>query len=177
MKSASTAVCTPQRATAVGGRVHRRDSSSEVQLYLSKLRRLLPARPGARRLTKLEVIQSVIDYICDLQYCLEMPLEAVDASLKTTAVQLPAEALSEARTSPACDEHEPAFFGGDHDRLCTAAAEVDELELEEEDLMMEEEDLEAEEDAEAESAAPAPSAPAPAPTPASQEQQGLYAPC
>lgn len=168
MKSASTAVCAPQRTPAAVGRVHRRDSSSEVQLYLSKLRRLLPARPGARRLTKLEVIQSVIDYICDLQYCLEMPLDAVDASVKTAAVELSAD-----RTSADC---EPAIFGADHDRLSATPAEVDELELEEEDLMMEEEDLEAEEDAEAECGVS--SSPAPPSAPADQkQQQGVRAPC
>ncbi|XP_049860369.1 protein extra-macrochaetae-like [Schistocerca gregaria] len=44
----------------------------EVQLYLAKLRRLLPAgrAPRRRRLSRLQVIHHVIDYICDLQHAL-----------------------------------------------------------------------------------------------------------
>ncbi|XP_037069198.1 protein extra-macrochaetae-like [Pollicipes pollicipes] len=41
--------------------------SDEVQMYLNKLTDLVPNAPKHRKLTKLEVIQCVIDYICDLE--------------------------------------------------------------------------------------------------------------
>lgn len=40
-------------------------------MYLSKLKELVPCIPKNRRLSKLEVIQHVIDYIGDLQFALE----------------------------------------------------------------------------------------------------------
>ncbi|XP_053674189.1 protein extra-macrochaetae-like, partial [Anopheles nili] len=54
------------------GRVqrHREGENDEIKLYLSKLRELVPSMPKNRKLTKLEVIQNVIDYICDLQNAL-----------------------------------------------------------------------------------------------------------
>lgn len=66
--------------TIVNGRVgnaaarqHRRSDSenAEIQMYLSKLKDLVPFMPKNRKLSKLEVIQHVIDYICDLQLALE----------------------------------------------------------------------------------------------------------
>lgn len=57
-----------------GGRVARprRDvENEEVQMYLSKLKELVPFMPKHKKLSKLEVIQYVIDYICDLQEALE----------------------------------------------------------------------------------------------------------
>lgn len=56
------------------GRVHRQRKdieNEEIQMYLSKLKELVPFMPKNRKLSKLEVIQYVIDYICDLQYALE----------------------------------------------------------------------------------------------------------
>ena len=41
--------------------------ADEVQMYLNKLTHLVPNAPKHRKLTKLEVIQCVIDYICDLE--------------------------------------------------------------------------------------------------------------
>ncbi|KAI9557975.1 extra macrochaetae-like protein [Daphnia sinensis] len=43
----------------------------EIQMYLSKLKELVPHMPKNRKVSKLEVIQHVIDYICDLQSELE----------------------------------------------------------------------------------------------------------
>jgi len=43
----------------------------EIQQYLSKLKELVPHMPRHRKVSKLEVIQHVIDYICDLQTALE----------------------------------------------------------------------------------------------------------
>ncbi|XP_041987191.1 protein extra-macrochaetae [Aricia agestis] len=55
------------------GRVqrHRDGENAEIQMYLSKLRNLVPFMPKNRRISRLEVIQNVIDYICDLQSALE----------------------------------------------------------------------------------------------------------
>lgn len=91
---ATTAVC-----DAVGsvngvsvGRVHkqRRDvENEEVQMYLSKLKELVPFMPKNKRLSKLEVIQHVIDYICDLQYALEAHPNA-EALITTALPTVPA---------------------------------------------------------------------------------------
>lgn len=39
--------------------------------YLDKLREIVPHIPKNRKVTRLELIQHVIDYICDLQHALE----------------------------------------------------------------------------------------------------------
>lgn len=76
MKAASI-LCPESGLTGVsGGRVqthrHRREiENEEIQMYLSKLKDLVPFMPKNRKLSKLEVIQYVIDYICDLQNALE----------------------------------------------------------------------------------------------------------
>lgn len=50
----------------------RRDlEAEEVAAYLTKLRSLVPDMPRKKKLSKLEVIQRVIEYICDLQTTLE----------------------------------------------------------------------------------------------------------
>lgn len=58
-----------------GRRTHRHPPSAEVEaemrLYLDKLREIVPHIPRNRRVTRLELIQHVIDYICDLQHALE----------------------------------------------------------------------------------------------------------
>ncbi|KRT86369.1 HLH domain containing protein [Oryctes borbonicus] len=51
---------------------HKKDiENEEIQMYLSKLKDLVPFMPKNRKLSKLEVIQHVIDYICELQSALE----------------------------------------------------------------------------------------------------------
>lgn len=45
--------------------------TEEMQVYFSKLKELVPFMPRNRKLSKLEIIQYVIDYICDLQLALE----------------------------------------------------------------------------------------------------------
>lgn len=42
-----------------------------MRLYLDKLREIVPHIPKNRKVTRLELIQHVIDYICDLQHALE----------------------------------------------------------------------------------------------------------
>lgn len=73
---AITAVCSTGASVPAiaNGRVQRnRDNgeNAEIQMYLSKLKDLVPFMPKNRKLSKLEVIQHVIDYICDLQNALE----------------------------------------------------------------------------------------------------------
>lgn len=74
---AITVVCSTGASvpTVVSGRVsrhHRVDGeNAEVQMYISKLKDLVPFMPKNRRLSKLEVIQNVIQYICDLQTALD----------------------------------------------------------------------------------------------------------
>lgn len=88
---AITAVCaTGASVSSVSnGRVsrHRGDGeNAEIQMYLSKLKDLVPNMPKNKKLSKLEVIQNVIDYICDLQSALETTnqsstINAFDASV------------------------------------------------------------------------------------------------
>ncbi len=57
----------------------------EIQMYLSKLRELVPNMPKNRKVSKVEVINNVIDYICDLQTALldqlQHPAAAAAAAL------------------------------------------------------------------------------------------------
>lgn len=64
----------------------RRDlEAEEVAAYLTKLRSLVPDMPRKRKLSKLEVIQRVIEYICDLQTALE-ETNAAHQDAKTTTM-------------------------------------------------------------------------------------------
>ncbi|KAH8260620.1 hypothetical protein KR038_009032 [Drosophila bunnanda] len=68
---------------------HRGDGeNAEMKMYLSKLKDLVPFMPKNRKLSKLEIIQHVIDYICDLQTELETHPEMgnFDAAAALTAV-------------------------------------------------------------------------------------------
>jgi len=59
------------------GKVHKsplktdNTSADQVLLYLERLQHLVPQCPKDRPVTKLELIQSVIDYIYDLEDALE----------------------------------------------------------------------------------------------------------
>ncbi|KAH6922762.1 hypothetical protein HPB50_018806 [Hyalomma asiaticum] len=53
------------------GRKERDLNHEEMQSLLAKLKELVPNMPRNKKLTKLEVIQYVIDYILDLQIALE----------------------------------------------------------------------------------------------------------
>ncbi|CAI6366950.1 unnamed protein product [Macrosiphum euphorbiae] len=60
--------------TVAGGRVQRKRGDLEdekIQKYLSKLKDLVPLIPKDKRISRLEVIHHVIDYICDLEDMLE----------------------------------------------------------------------------------------------------------
>lgn len=75
MKAVVSAMCTENGISNHSSKVskqHRKDiENEEIQMYLSKLKDLVPFMPKNRKLSKLEVIQYVIDYICDLQSALE----------------------------------------------------------------------------------------------------------
>ncbi|XP_050536329.1 protein extra-macrochaetae [Daktulosphaira vitifoliae] len=71
----SVPLCRNSESGAVtGGRVHRKRENLEdekIQKYLSKLKDLVPLIPKDKRISRLEVIHHVIDYICDLEDMLE----------------------------------------------------------------------------------------------------------
>ncbi|XP_066154945.1 protein extra-macrochaetae [Euwallacea fornicatus] len=74
MKAVVAPVCAEN--TVAAGKVTKQHKqkdveNEEIQMYLSKLKDLVPFMPKNRKLSKLEVIQHVIDYICDLQCALE----------------------------------------------------------------------------------------------------------
>ncbi|KAG5680823.1 hypothetical protein PVAND_010306 [Polypedilum vanderplanki] len=72
---AITAVCSTGASvpSIASGRVsrHRDGENAEIQMYISKLKDLVPFMPKNRKLSKLEVIHNVIQYICDLQTALD----------------------------------------------------------------------------------------------------------
>ncbi|XP_044259186.1 protein extra-macrochaetae [Tribolium madens] len=73
MKAVSV-VCADNLTGINSGRVSKPKKdieNEEIQMYISKLKDLVPFMPKNRKLSKLEVIQYVIDYICDLQSALE----------------------------------------------------------------------------------------------------------
>uniref|UniRef100_A0A182F4J8 Uncharacterized protein n=1 Tax=Anopheles albimanus TaxID=7167 RepID=A0A182F4J8_ANOAL len=83
---AITAVCaTGASVPAIAsGRVRQRhrevENDPEIQMYLSKLKDLVPFMAKDRKMSKLEVIQNVIDYICELQNTLAHADASADAS-------------------------------------------------------------------------------------------------
>lgn len=79
----------------------RRDlEAEEVAAYLTKLRSLVPDMPRKRKLSKLEVIQRVIEYICDLQTTLEETnVHQESPATKTTTTRQPLQPLLNATTA------------------------------------------------------------------------------
>jgi len=57
---------------------------TQVLQYLERLQNLVPQCPKDRPVSKLELIQSVIDYICDLEDALESSPES-DCSSQTSS--------------------------------------------------------------------------------------------
>lgn len=84
------------------GRVNRRRDieNEEIQMYLSKLKDLVPFMPKNKKLTKLEVIQHVIEYICQLQYQLETHPSIDDLDTEELAARLQGENGTSATTVP-----------------------------------------------------------------------------
>lgn len=78
----------------------RRDlEAEEVAAYLTKLRSLVPDMPRKRKLSKLEVIQRVIEYICDLQTTLEETNVHNESTVAKTASRQPLQPLLNATTT------------------------------------------------------------------------------
>ncbi|KAG4070199.1 hypothetical protein HA402_003889 [Bradysia odoriphaga] len=76
MKAISDASCATGVASVPSthtGRISRQrvGENAEIQMYLSKLKDLVPYMPKNKKLSKLEVIENVIDYICELQSALQ----------------------------------------------------------------------------------------------------------
>ncbi|KAJ6632906.1 Protein extra-macrochaetae [Pseudolycoriella hygida] len=71
---AITVVCATGASvpTIHSGRIARRRGSenAEIQMYLSKLKDLVPHMPKNKKLSKLEVIENAIEYIYDLETAL-----------------------------------------------------------------------------------------------------------
>lgn len=99
MKAVTAVVPTASTVPIQSGRVHRqRDGeNAEIQMYISKLKDLVPFMPKNRKLSKLEVIQYVIDYICDLQSALESNPEVnnFNAAAVLAGQNITAQALSQ----------------------------------------------------------------------------------
>lgn len=75
---------TASRKVAGGGAIsksRREVDAEEIQACLYKLRDLVPNVPRNKKLSKLEIIQSVIDYIVDLQCALDMDPETIGTQL------------------------------------------------------------------------------------------------
>lgn len=102
---------------------HRGDGeNAEMKMYLSKLKDLVPFMPKNRKLSKLEIIQHVIDYICDLQTELETHPEInnFDAAAALSGVAAAAAAGGMDDDSEAEEEEmeaEDAVAGTDTDLL------------------------------------------------------------
>ncbi|XP_058058538.1 protein extra-macrochaetae [Anopheles bellator] len=92
---AITAVCaTGASVPAIAsGRVRHRhrevENGPEIQMYLSKLKDLVPFMAKDRKMSKLEVIQNVIDYICELQNTLAHADASMDASAPVEPLRQP----------------------------------------------------------------------------------------
>jgi DNA-binding protein inhibitor ID len=52
---------------------HKEEESAEIKVYLTQLKELVPFMPKHKKLSKLEVITYVIDYIRDLRQTLGLP--------------------------------------------------------------------------------------------------------
>lgn len=86
--------------SSIGINGTRRDlEAEEVAAYLTKLRSLVPDMPRKRKLSKLEVIQRVIEYICDLQTTLEETNVHHESSVTKTTPRQPLQPLLNATTT------------------------------------------------------------------------------
>lgn len=76
--------CASMPTTHHNGRIGRQrvgGESAEIQMYLSKLKELVPYMPKNKKLSKLEVIENVIDYICDLQSALQKTTNSTSSGI------------------------------------------------------------------------------------------------
>jgi len=61
------------KAKNFGSKQKKEENSEEIKAYLNKLQEIVPFMPKNKRLSKVEVISNVIDYIRDLRETLGMP--------------------------------------------------------------------------------------------------------
>jgi len=73
---------------------HKEEENEEIKAYLTKLQELVPFMPKNRKLSKLEVIQYVIDYIRDLRQTLGLPPSASRFSLEMDPMDMMSSAIS-----------------------------------------------------------------------------------
>lgn len=81
----------PRRPLSEDEQRQRAADREEMQSLLAKLKQLVPGIPKRRKLSKLEIIQHVIDYIFDLQVALEshpLPSSAAAAAMEFINYQL-----------------------------------------------------------------------------------------
>uniref|UniRef100_T1GFZ2 BHLH domain-containing protein n=1 Tax=Megaselia scalaris TaxID=36166 RepID=T1GFZ2_MEGSC len=78
-----------------------------MKMYLSKLKDLVPFMPKNRKLSKLQIIQYVIDYICDLQSELEThpAINSFDAAAALNSIGLPMDTYSDMKSHSIIGSH------------------------------------------------------------------------
>jgi len=68
----------------------KKSTDDEMQSLLAKLKELVPNIPRNKKLSKLEIIQYVIDYIFDLQFALEShPISSNNSSHMSSSPSSP----------------------------------------------------------------------------------------
>ncbi|XP_075160942.1 basic helix-loop-helix domain-containing extra-macrochaetae [Haematobia irritans] len=106
---------------------HRGDGeNAEMKMYLSKLKDLVPFMPKNRKLSKLEIIQHVIDYICDLQSELETHPEInnFDASAALSFAASSLEHADASGSSASNDSISDPYENADADMAAAADDEI-----------------------------------------------------
>lgn len=86
---------------------------AEIQALLLKLKEIVPNMPRNRKLSKLEIIQNVIDYIVDLQIALEshpVPNHGVNLRINSPVPRQPLGVIPSESNSPACGSREVRIF-------------------------------------------------------------------
>jgi hypothetical protein len=73
---------------------HKEEENEEIKAYLTKLQELVPFMPKNRKLSKLEVITYVIDYIRDLRQTLGLPPSASRFPLDMDPMDMMSSAIS-----------------------------------------------------------------------------------
>ncbi|KAG8179682.1 hypothetical protein JTE90_021278 [Oedothorax gibbosus] len=82
-------------------------TQAEIQQLLSKLKEIVPNMPRDRKVSKLEIIQNVIDYIVDLQVALEsQPPNHGNLRIASPVNRQPLGVIPTESNSPACGSKE-----------------------------------------------------------------------
>jgi len=98
----ATGASIPSVPSIHNGRIsrHRDGENAEIQMYLSKLKDLVPYMPKNKKLSKLEVIENVIDYICDLQSALQTSNSTIEFDSSAVLSSLSSRQPLGVRSSP-----------------------------------------------------------------------------